>query len=82
MITHVQEKVFIDHDKLADQNSPHFRQRSTRHTARELTKRIWLTRTLRPTDQGACRILCTICLSLAFPLSLRVSERSITRYMV
>lgn len=61
---HVQEKVFIDQDKLAAQNRPRFRQHSIRHTARELTARIWLTRTLRPTDQGACRILHTICLSL------------------
>lgn len=82
MIMHVEEKAFIDHDELAAQNSPSFRQHSTRHVARELTARIWLTRTLRPTDHDSCRILYTICLSLAFPLSLRVSERSITRCMV
>lgn len=82
MIMYVQVKVFIDHDELAAQNSLHLRQRTTRYTARELTARIWLTRTLRPTDHDACRILYTICLSLAFPLSPRVSERSITRCMV
>jgi len=79
---HAQEKVFIDHEELAAHNSCRVRQSTTSYAARELTARIWLTRTLRPTDHGACRILYTICLSLAFPLSLRVSERSITRCMV
>lgn len=79
MIMHVEEKVFIDQDELAAQNSPSFRQHSTRHAVCELTARIWLTRTLRPTDHD---VYYTPSVSLAFPLSQRVSERSITRCMV
>lgn len=62
------EKVFIDHDRLAAQNRRVQAQKcSTRHEARELTARIWLTTTLRPKDHDASLILYTICLSLSPP---------------